>query len=207
MRKGSFQLIRIALNVLAFFVVFYPIIVWYRNTGLELGSLTAINVFPVLGLTAFSLMWLHIVGGVFGNTLERYVNFRKFVSTTSLIVLVLLVFHPLLFLVNLTKRQIINLLTVGRSIYIWFAITAWIVFIGYDIAKLFKDHKFLTKHWEIIKLISTLPFFLVFFHSLKLGSDLQKGTLRYLWIFYGITATFATLYTYIIKRFFKKRTL
>jgi NADH:ubiquinone oxidoreductase subunit 5 (subunit L)/multisubunit Na+/H+ antiporter MnhA subunit len=86
----------------------------------------------------------------------------------------------------------------GREYLLWLAIIAWFIFITYDILKKFRGQAFLASHWHIVKLISTLAFFLVLVHSLGMGRDLQSGPLRWLWIFYGVSAAAAAVYTYII---------
>lgn len=196
--------IKIILSSLMFLAVFYPVLVWFKNSNLDLDSTIFRDIFPVFGLLAFSIMWLHIVGGVFKNFFDKYINFQKFVNQTSVIVLIFLILHPTLFLVHLTSKQIISIFTTGQPIYVWLGVISWIIFICYDIAKISKIQKFLNKYWQTIRFISTVPFFLILIHSLELGSDLQKGPLRFLWIFYGITALFATFYTYIFNSFIKK---
>lgn len=198
-RKVNPRVVRGILCLVAFIAVFYPVYVWFQSAGLFASSSIYMRIFPVFGLMSFSIMWLHVVGGAVENFLGRYVDFRKFVNQTSAVVLLFLILHPLLFFVNLTFPQINKLLTTGKSVYIWVAIVAWTVFIVYDIAKIFKNRRFLSKNWKIIKFVSTLGFFLVLFHSLNLGSNLQEGSLRYVWIFYGVTAAIATFYTYVIK--------
>ena len=99
--------------------------------------------------------------------------------------------------------------SVGKEYLVWIAITAWIIFIGYDIAKRFRrllgeprkmiagGRNFFVRYWQTIKLVSTLGFFLILIHSLGIGRDLQGGTLQYVWIFYGTSAAIATFYTYV----------
>ena len=160
------------------------------------------NLFPFFGLLAFTLLWLHSLCGVFEEWLRRYINFDQFVHITASIILVCLIAHPLLLLIGL-DFNINNVFLYYSAKYIWLAIIAWILLITYDIGKALKKHAFFSRHWNNILIISNIGFLLIFFHSLVLGSDLQFGLLRFIWIFYGITAILAIIYTYGIKRFLK----
>ena len=186
--------------------VFYPLSVWFNSSLLKFGQFNLFDLFPAFGLLAFSVMWLHVVGGAFRVYLEKYINFERFVYWSSIVVLISLILHPgLLFLALYMSGggSPYDFVPDGKEYLITIAIVAWVIFIGYDILKFFRKRGVLIKHWEVIKLISTLALFLGFFHSIGIGRDLQTNPLRSVWIFYGITATIATVYTYFIKPFRK----
>ena len=191
--------------VTAFLAVVYPLFVWYGRAGadLMLDETLLLNLFPAFGLLAFTIMWLHVVGGALRPWLEKYIDFPKFVSKSSIAVLVLIILHPLTLFTGVGIRNIFLIFKLYDPKYIWLAIIAWFILVGYDVSKKFKNRQFFAKHWDTVKLISTVGFFFVFFHSLGVGSDLQTGPLRAVWIFYGVTAAIAAVYTYGIKRFVK----
>lgn len=205
----SRKLIRSVISLGALTAVLFPIFTWFTNADLSLGKGILFEIFPVLGLIAFSTMWLHIVGGPFRETLERYFDYKKFMTISSIIVLICIILHPLLIYVGFwligVKGSGFTYAPDDKQYLIWFAITAWIIFVGYDILKKFKNTDFFVRHWQIVKFIATLGFFLILFHSLGLGRNLQAGTLRYVWIFYGITASIAAIYTYGIQPFLKRK--
>jgi hypothetical protein len=183
--------------------VLYPLVVWYKSVNLSASSGILFSIFPAFGLIAFSVMWLHIVGASFKSTLEKYFNFEKFVSVSSKVVLVSLILHPLILFIALISAGygggVFGYIGPNGLYLIWLAVIAWLIFIGYDMAKKFKEQDFFARHWQTIKFISTLAFFLVLIHSLGLGTNLQTGSLRYVWIFYGATAAGATLYNYLLR--------
>lgn len=191
------------ISALAYLALLYPLYVWYGRVDLVFDEALPLNLFPAFGLMAFVIMWLHVVGGALQGWLEKYFNFEKFATNSSIIVLLLLILHPLLLFIGIGFDRLGDIFFYGRPIYIWLGIVAWFVLVGYDVVKRFKKRDFFVKHWNTVKLISTLGFFLTLFHSLGLGSDLQAGPLRYVWIFYGATAAIAAIYTYGIKRFLK----
>lgn len=185
------------------FAVGYPVYEWSRYVTFRADALFLFDLFPVFGIIAFVIMWLHVVGAPFKPWLNKMFDFQKFVNASSAIVLVSLFAHPLLLYLALYLQgggSPYDFAPRGANYLITIAILAWIIFIGYDLAKIFKDSPFLSRNWKAVKLISTLALFLVLIHSLGLGRDLQADPLRTVWIFYGITAGIATIWTYLLKR-------
>ena len=198
------KVIKYLIYAVAVISVVYPVIVWYGRVDLVFDGTLLLNLFPVFGLLAISIMWLHVVGGALRPWLEKYIDFQKFVSKSSVIVLFLIIFHPLALFTGVGIRNIGLVFKLNNPKYIWLAVIAWLILVGYDVAKKFKNRQFFVKHWETVKLISTIGFFLALSHSLGLGSDLQVGSLRSVWIFYGISAIIATIYTYGVRKFLRQ---
>ena len=189
--------------VFAWLAVLYPLAIRIKNLQWSFSIDTlSLNVFPLFGLAAFALLWLHSISGVFEEWLRNYINFDRFVHITSILILISIILHPFLLLVAL-DFSIKNVFLYYTAKYIWLAIIAWLLLITYDIGKALKKYDFFVRNWNNILIISNIGFLLTFFHSLALGSDLQSGTLRIVWIFYGITAILAIIYTYGVKRFLK----
>jgi len=193
---------RIILFLLAAVAVLYPVWFWYHGASLSFQTIVFFDLFPLFGLIAFSTMWLHIIGGAFRSQLSKYIDFENFVFVSSLIVLVSLILHPLLLFVAIQTNggNVFDYVQSGNEYLIWLAVTAWIIFITYDILKMLKNKGIFAKRWELIKFISTLAFFLTLIHSLGIGRDLQSGTLRSVWIFYGVSAALATFYSYVWRK-------
>jgi len=193
------RITRYSIIIFAYTAVLYPLWVWFQNSNLTWNTISSITLFPVFGLVAFSLLWLHSISGVFEPWLRKHFNFDRFVHYTSLIILISIVLHPLLLLFYFSFN-FKSIFIYGYK-YIWLGIIGWLLLITYDIGKLLKRHDFFSRNWNNILIISTVGFILTFFHSLYLGHDLQLGPLRTLWIFYGATGIFATIYTYGIKKY------
>lgn len=195
------KMVHVLLALIAYAAVLYPAWVWYEQRSLGPETDWLLTLFPLFGMLAFSLMWLHIVGKPFKPWLERYIDFERFVTVTSLLVLGLLILHPLLFLLWLGWERLPAFFTSGFSaVFVWLGVIAWVLFIGYDVAKLIKERSWVQRYWRLIQFLATAPFFLVLIHSLNLGSELQQGPLRLVWWFYGATALLATVYTYGLQR-------
>ncbi len=180
--------------------VLVPIVAHIRNVSWAESSLTA-ALFPVFGLLAFTLLWLHAISGVFEEKLREMFAFDTFVHWTALAILVSILLHPLLLLVLIKFR--IGLLFSGPSLAIWLGIIGLALLLTYDTGKALKKREFFSRHWRAILVISNIGFILTFFHSYMIGSDLQAGPLRSLWLFYGVTAILAIIYTYGFKKFSK----
>jgi len=187
----------------AWLTVLYPLLVRIKTLQWSLNiEVLSLSIFPLFGLTAFSLLWLHSISGVFENWLRKYINFDRFVQITSTIILICIIAHPLILLIGLDFNFSNVFLYYGAK-YIWLAIIAWLLLITYDIGKALKKYNFFVRNWNNILIISNIGFLLTFFHSLALGSDLQSGAFRTIWIFYGTTAIISIVYTYGIKRLLK----
>lgn len=185
----------------AYLAVLYP--VWMRVKTLDWGPDAHLlyNISPIFGLSAFAILWLHVMSGVFEKSLRRYINFDQFVRNTSILVFAFIILHPLLTLIDLDFSRD-ALFSYGKK-YIWLGIIGWLLLITYDIGKVLNKFDFFSRNWNKILLISTIGFLLTFFHSLGIGSDLQSGPLRVLWIFYGVTAIIGTVYIYGVRRFWR----
>ena len=168
----------------------------YWTLGPELLS----NIFPLLGILAFTLLWLHSISGVFESWLRKYFDFDQFIYTTSTLIFISFVLHPFLLLIY-SDFSFTRVFSYADMRYLWLGVIGFLLLITYDIGKFLKNHNFFVRNWDKILVISTIGFLLTFFHSLVIGSDLQSGTLRIVWIFYGITAILSTIYTYGIKKF------
>lgn len=197
------KIIKSIVTALAYVAVVYPLWIHFSNIRWNLESNLFFNIFPALGLAAFTILWLHVISGVFEPWLRRYINFDQYVQNTSSLVFVLIVLHPLLLFAGL-DFSFSKLFTYGDPKYVRLGVVGWLLLITYDIGKYLRKYYFFGRNWNNILLISTIGILLIFFHSLALGSDLQSGTLRTVWIFYGITAISATIYTYGIKRFLRQ---
>lgn len=167
-----------------------------KNTIILLATL----LFPWFGITAFCLLWLHAISGVFEGWLRARINFDRFISITATIILICIIAHPLLLLVTF-EFNVAGIFASYGVLPISLGIAGWLLLISYDIWKPFKRYnQFFVRHWNKVLIISNIGFIIIFFHSLSIGSNLQSGPLRIVWIFLGITGALAIIYTYAIKK-------
>jgi len=201
------NIIRFILLIFLLVAVGYPLWVGISANNWANNNNFLRNIFPLFGLLAVSLLWIHSLCGVFEEWLKKYINFDLFINITATIILLSIILHPLL-LFAIVRFDLNRIATIfSRNFFIWLAAFALLLLLTYDAGKLLKKigYKFFDTHWNNILIISNIGFLLIFFHSLVVGGDLQEGSLRNVWIFYGVTATLAIIYTYIIKPLLKTK--
>lgn len=197
------KIIHWSIILFGYVAVLYPLWERLRTIQWAFNESLLLNLFPFFGLLAVSLLWLHSISGVFEPWLRKHINFDRFVSLTANLILLSLIAHPLLLFI-IMGFNLNDIYAFYGKLYITIGTIGWVLLITYDIGKFLKKrNEFFVKNWNKILIISNIGFLLTFFHSLNLGSDLQSDPLRTVWIFYGITATLAIIYTYAIKRFIK----
>ena len=192
--------IKYILTVLSWLAVLYPLWIRAQNVTLSFDRGLWLDLFPFFGIAAFCIMWLHVIGGALQDWLRRYVDLEEFVNNTSLVVFILMILHPVFLLIGLGAGAS-NVFFSGNG-YIWLGVIGLVLLLTYDLGKAFKRRGLFIRYWNAILLISTIGFIFIFFHSLGLGSDLQAGPLRVLWIIYGATGIAATIYNYGLRRMF-----
>lgn len=197
-------IIKYCILIFACLAVLYPLWVNIGNISWFFSLTVIFNLFPLFGLAAFTLLWLHAISGAFEPWLRKYIDFDQFVWITSILIFICIILHPLILLINVGFN--FSPIFLYGKLSIWLAIIGWLLLIVYDIGKLLKKkYRFFARNWNKILLISNIGFLLTFFHSLGIGDDLQSGPLRIIWIFYGITAIIAIIWTYGIDRSWQKR--
>jgi hypothetical protein len=188
--------VRLGLAAVSALVVGYPLLVWYANTSFTLDQTLLVSLFPAFGLVAFTGMYLHILGRPFKHILSQYIPVDRFERISSYIVLAGILLHPIL----RNLYFLINDLSLWPGLPVVLGMIGFLMLITYDFGKIFIRNQWIRQHWWAIDIISTLGFYVIWAHSLLLGSDLQVGSLRTLWIFYGVSAFFASGYTFLFQR-------
>jgi hypothetical protein len=180
-------------------VVSLAIIVWAKSQPWGLLALSPYEVFPVLGLIAFSLMWGHFFMGsiralfnIDASSLKRYY------TVTSWVVLLAILFHPGLLIYQLWRDgfglppgSYLNHY-VAESMG-WAAMLGFIslmAFLAFELHRFFKEKSW----WHWVERASDVAMIAIFVHGLMLGRHTQEGWFRYVWIFYGITLVLAIAY-------------
>lgn len=189
---------KLLIKLLAIAAVVYPLWVHIQGIQWSWDSSLLLSLFPIFGLAAASMLWLHAISGVFEPWLRRNFDFDQFVRITASLIFISFILHPLLLILS-------PAVTFGDLLFrggddIWLGMIAFVLLLTYDVGKALKRRNFFSRHWTKILILSNVGFLITFIHSLELGSDLQIGLLRYIWMFYGVTALLAIIYTYAIKK-------
>ncbi len=175
-------------------------VAWGQTYSWRLNNLSIYQIFPLLGLLAFSLMWMHYITGAmrryYGQTKD---TIKNYLDITSVIVLALILLHPVLLAWQLWKDGAglppgseLNYVVPSARWAILFGFTALTLFLLFELRRKLEN----TRWWVVIEHGSNLAMVLIFFHALKLGGALQISWFRYVWYFYGISFVLALVYIY-----------
>lgn len=173
-----------------------------RLTGREL---TAYDFFPVLGLSAFGLMWTHFVTG----TLRRIYDLpsstlKMYFKVTSWIVLALILLHPGIFVVKLALDGFglppFSYLQVYQDtllrISLLFGTLSLLAFLAYELRRKYRKASW----WKYVEYANVAAMFAILYHGFMLGQELSLSWLRVVWLFYTVTLAATVIYNEIYKR-------
>jgi len=182
-------------------VAFVAIIGWGQSLQWQLDSLSSYQIFPLLGLIAFSLLWSHYMVGA----LQRYLKldhavFKNYYELTGYAVLLAILLHPGLLIWQLWQDGVglppnSYLTYVGKSMHatVILGTISLVLFLAYELRRIFGNKSW----WKYISSASDIGMLLIVIHSLRLGSQLQYGWLQTVWYFYGISLIMALIYKYL----------
>jgi len=192
-------------------VMLIPVYFWLSLISWNLSSVNLYYLFPLLGMLAFSLMWIQTVVGTFDNKFGQIFSLERFYSITGLSVLILFVSHPLLASFaqwrsgsGLLLQSLFNLVESDNKIFLILGMTAFTIFILYEFVPRLSKFDIIRKIAPVFQWLSYLGVILVWIHSINLGTHLQTGALKYIWMFYGISAIAMFLYSQVYLRFASK---
>lgn len=184
--------------LLVVFVVVLAVVVW-AGERLGGGKLTTYDVFPLLGLCAFSIMWTHYIAGSVRRHLKVEIKENKtYLKITSQIVLALILLHPGLLIIQLNKdgfglppNSYIEVYSgAGMKLALLFGTISLIIFLTYELRKMFYKKTW----WRFVNWAQILAMFLIFYHGLTLGRELSVEWFKIVWYFYGLSLVAAIFY-------------
>jgi hypothetical protein len=162
-------------------------------------ALTTYDIFPIFGLSAFSLMWTHYVV----DAIRRYFKhdkriLREYFDVTSAAVLGLILLHPGIFLgklwldgYGLPPQSYFQLYTgLTQRVALLLGTFGLVAFLAYEFRREFSTRSW----WRYVGYANIVAMFAIFYHALTLGDELELGWFRTLWWGYGITLLIAIGY-------------
>lgn len=183
-------------------VTLLALFAWTQNTP----SATLYDVFPLLGLIAFGLMWTHFIFGA----IRRYLGIPHaqtlYLHISTSVVLVLIILHPGLLWYALYRDGLglppLSTLTVysaqtGAILLGSFGLS---VFLLYELKRRYENAKW----WYFIEKIQIFGMLAIFIHALQLGNATQLEWYRAVWWFYGVTLFISTMYSWWHNKVHKK---
>ena len=173
------------------------------------GEVGPYELFPLLGLIAWSLMWTHYTVGPVQRWLKaKDGSLKTFFSITGWIVLAFILLHPTIFVFTLYEDGLgippASYVAVYPAALELFAIAlgylALCAFLAYEFHRRYKDRKW----WRFVEYANVAAMFAIFYHALTLGGEIS-GWFLIVWIVYGITLAAAIAYNYYYKKQEKSR--
>lgn len=177
--------------LLSFLVAILAFVAWSQGLRWQLDNLSIYKFFPLLGLLAFSLMWsMYVVGFTRRHWSAQNTNLKTYYKFLSPTILGLILLHPGLLVWQLW-RDGFGLPPASYKTYVgpaavWAVIVssiAWFIFLAFELRRRYKDRHW----WRYIEYAGDAAMIGIFFHALRLGSNLQAGWFRTVWFIYGVT--------------------
>ncbi len=175
------------------------IIVWGQDFNWHL-SFDAYLLFPVLGLTAYSIMWAHYMAGTLRELLSVDKDaLKQYYKWTGFAVLALICLHPGLLIFQrfvdgfgLPPHSYETYVAPGLGWITLLGTASLLIFLAYELHWKFGKRSW----WHFVTEAGDLAMLAIFYHGLKLGLQLQHGWYRYIWWFYGITLVAVLIRSY-----------
>jgi hypothetical protein len=185
-------------------VTILAIVVWGQDFGWHL-SADAYLLFPVLGLTAYSIMWSHYIAGTARELLGLGKDvLKEYYRWTGFIVLALICLHPGLLILQrfvdghgLPPGSYETYVAPGLGWITLLGTASLLVFLAYELYRVYGGRGW----WHYVTEAGDLAMLAIFYHGLRLGLQLQHGWYRYVWWFYGVTLVAVLIRSYSLKYF------
>jgi hypothetical protein len=177
--------------------------IWGSSLNWSFEDLSLYNIFPLFGLLAFSLMWVHYVSGVIRDYFFKGESTRKSFIVTSYFVLVFILLHPTLLVLQLLSDgkglppESYKAYNYAYASFITLGLFALVGFLIFELKRWFGKKNW----WQYVEIINDAAVVLIMFHSVRLGQHLQNGWYRGVWFFYIATIGFCIARTYYKKLF------
>lgn len=174
-------------------------VAWGDMNQWQFTNLSIYTIFPLLGLMAFSILWAQYM--VLATTkLARVTtkNIAGYFSVTGWIFLVAIFLHPGLLIWQLWRdgfglppeSYLKHYIAPGLEWAALLGTLSFLVFLSYELRRWYSGRTW----WKFVVCASDIAAVAIFLHSLKLGSTLQAGWFRAVWIGYGVTLVAALIY-------------
>ncbi len=174
------------------FAVTVSVIVWGQGLGWDMSRVTMYKLFPLLGLLAFGLMWSHYITGAARHLggLDKALT-RRYFTLTSLAVLALILLHPGLLIFGLWNdgfglppgSYLEHYVAPGLKWAVLLGSISLLVFLAFELHRWFGDRSW----WRFVQYATDLAMLAIVIHGFKLGTHLQSGWFRVVWLFYAVT--------------------
>lgn len=175
------------------------ILAWGSTLRWQLSGLSIYQIFPLFGLMAFSVMWSHYAASFLNKAIYKQAELGLFYKTTGYFVLLAIVLHPGL-LAYQRFRDGFGLPLGSYTSYVSSS-AKWIVLLGEVSLLMFLAFELRRRYmskpwWRFVVYANDAAMLGIFYHGLRLGTNLQTGWFHGLWLFYGLSLMAILVYLY-----------
>ncbi|MDL2363014.1 MAG: hypothetical protein QFB86_01370 [Patescibacteria group bacterium] len=183
---------------------------WTKNYGGHFFPIMNYQLFPLLGLMAFGLMWAHYMVGTFSNIFEvPGRTFKRYFQYTGYAVLALICLHPGLLIFQrfrdgygLPPQSYESYVAPGLGWVTLLGTVSFLIFIAYEFRRVFSQKSW----WYLIPAAGDFAMLAILYHGLRLGGELRmEGWFRVVWLFYAASLVAVLARSYLLK--YQKRQL
>lgn len=188
--------------VLTTVVSLLALYVWASSLAWNFSGLSIYQIFPVLGLLAWSIMWSHYMAGSWRKRMLPAGSLKDYFRITGYAVLMLILLHPGL-LIYQRFRDGFGLPPKSYETYVapsmaWITLlgsVSLLVFLAFELHRWFRNRKW----WKYVVYAGDAAMVAIFYHGLQLGTQLRVPWFRWVWWFYGISLIAVLALTYVPK--------
>jgi hypothetical protein len=166
---------------------------WGIFNDWSFSGLNAYQLFPILGIYAWTIMWTHYVISATriysGKVKKNYL----YSAISSYLVLILLLMHPGLLvwaqwdtLGLVPPESIYGFVAGSLKVFVFFGTLSLILFLSYEVFSRLQDKDIIKKNWKWISLSQMLAMVLIFVHAIKLGGISDLALFEVYWVLMGL---------------------
>lgn len=174
--------------------------VWGASFSWQPSAITAYKLFPVFGLLGFSIMWSHYMVGETDRALHRTANRASYFRATGYAVLALILLHPGILAYQRFRDgngfppgSYESYVAPGMAWLTILGLIALLAFLAFELHRFYGSRSW----WKYVIGAGDAAMLAIFLHGLQLGSLLQEGRYRTVWLFYGATLLLAISHKYV----------
>ena len=176
--------------VLTLIVFILAFIAWGQGFAWQWQTLGTLQLFPLFGLTAFSLMWSQYVISATRQYLKVDSNkLKTFYNVTGYLVLVAILLHPGLLSWQLWRNgdglppgSELHYVMPSLKAFVILGIINLTILLAFELRRVFANQPW----WHYMSYVVDLAMLSIFIHGLELGTQIRNGGwFRDVWLFYG----------------------
>ena len=192
----------VGVSCLSTLVSLLAVFAWGQSYGWQLSHLSVYQLFPLFGLLAFSLLWSQYIAGALQLFTQPAGQLQRYFTVTGYAVLLAILLHPGLLVYQrfhdgygLPPGSYLSYVAPSLQWVALLGTVSFFILLAYELHRWFSGKSW----WRYVSYLTDAAVLAIFYHSLRLGSQLMSGWFRDLWYVYGLTLVLALAAQYLFK--------